>query len=565
MLRVIFAIVALAWATGALLRKLLDYRLAVGLGCYTALAIAFRSYFGSDPSGFGPNLIFSSVMPAFPVVALASVGQLCARLREREQWIDFLALFRGHGLSRRTGHALLLGLLFAPLFAFLPYAVAHWGLGGDAMLRPFPDPVMEWTLLAVQPAMRRLLPTAGPDTLIPFLFLLPLFGRLIGSRFPRVFVQSLALAVVFLLTSQFASGLGPAAILAAASALLACLLYHQCGVLTLLAAYSFGSGMRVAATLMNTPAHGLEDAGYKILAFQAVLLVAAIALAARGRELSDAEIDDSFGQGVYLTDRERLRSEFSQAHEAQQRMLPSRPPAISGFSLSAACKPAKDVGGDLYDYFHLADGRLGICVADVSGKGLAAALYMTLTKGVLSAASRQSGNIVDLTQHLNTHLHVACRRKMFVTAVLGAIHPGSRTVEMVRAGHNPPLLRRAATGETKYLQPKGVGLGLAPTRVMGRGLETHVIAMEPGDALVFYSDGITEAMNSHQEQYGEERLMAVVARAAGLKAHELRERIQVDMAAFVGSTPPHDDATVLVLVCDVPRKQASGIGTATGT
>lgn len=554
-LMTVFSSIALIWYAGAALRNLADYRFALGLGIYTAIAIAVRIVLSADPKGFGPNLVFTAALPALPVIALAGAGQLCARLRERNQWLDFLATFRGRILSRRAAAAFAAALLFSPLAAFLPHAVAHWSANATVFLRPFPDPAIDPSILAIQPALRRLLPSPGPEVILPFFFLLPLIGRVTANRALRWLLQWGTLFLVFTLISSFASGNAAVGFFAFLAALLGSFLYHQYGVLTAVATFALGYGIRLAAIFNLTESGFLHLAATEILLIYAALLLGATLIAWRGVQLSEAEIEASFGRGVYLTDRERLKSEFSQAHEAQQRMLPSRPPAVPGFSLSAACKPAKDVGGDLFDYFHLADGRLGVCVADVSGKGMAAALYMTLTKGVLTAATSASGNILDLTKHLNTHLYSACRRKMFVTAILGALDPPSRTVEIVRAGHNPALLRRAATGAVEFLQPKGVGLGLAGTRIMGRGLEIERVTLEPGDSLILYSDGITEAMNSQKEQYGDERLKAVVARSPGLRAHELRERIQVDVAAFVGDSPPHDDATVLVLVCEALKNR----------
>ena len=201
----------------------------------------------------------------------------------------------------------------------------------------------------------------------------------------------------------------------------------------------------------------------------------------------------------------------------------------------------------MYDYFHLADGRQGFCVADVSGKGMPAALYMTLTKGLLAAAAPESRELPELAKHVNQHLYTACKRKMFVTAVMASLEPGSRKVELLRAGHNAPLVYRAGTGIAEYRKPAGLGLGLTSAALFTRGTKVENLQLEPGDSLILYSDGVTEAMNEKLELYGEDRLKAVVEERSALSAAQLVEEIRRDIGVFAGAEPAHDDITLLVV------------------
>jgi sigma-B regulation protein RsbU (phosphoserine phosphatase) len=195
----------------------------------------------------------------------------------------------------------------------------------------------------------------------------------------------------------------------------------------------------------------------------------------------------------------------------------------------------------------MANGRLGLCVADVSGKGVAAALYMTLTKGILAAAAPECDDVAELARHANRHIYAAGRRKVFVTAVFASLDPQSRTVEYVRAGHNPVLHRAGIDGETRYLQAPGMGLGMTNGVLFDRVTRVERITLAEGDSLVIYSDGVTEAMNAALEQYGEDRLLRLVRDSGSAGASALVEAIRRDVAAFAGAQPPHDDITVLVL------------------
>jgi sigma-B regulation protein RsbU (phosphoserine phosphatase) len=228
-------------------------------------------------------------------------------------------------------------------------------------------------------------------------------------------------------------------------------------------------------------------------------------------------------------------------------MLPSSPPAIPGFTISAACRPAREIGGDLYDFIPLPGGGLGIIVADVSGKGVPAALYMTLTKGLLASVAEERSDPGDILREVNRYLYEACHRKVFVTLFFGVLDQATRMFTYCRAGHNPPVLRRSAEQTTRLLQPPGMGLGLNEGNLFNRNLAVEQLQLQPQDRLFFYSDGITEAMNTQVEEYGEDRLLAAVARTDGLDAEQSRDAILRDVELFLGPLSPQDDMTLVVV------------------
>ena len=253
------------------------------------------------------------------------------------------------------------------------------------------------------------------------------------------------------------------------------------------------------------------------------------------------------------TRRERLKAEFTDARDAQRRLLPAVPPALPGYEVAALCVPATDVSGDLYDFHSLPDGRTLFSVADVSGKGMPAALYMTLCKGILAAVCEETSDVRTIASLANRHVYSAGahrrrERRVFVTAALAALRPETGELELVRAGHNPPLLVRAG-GETSFLKPTGLAFGMAGAGTFDPRLGVATIVLAPGDLVLLYSDGITEAMDREEDQFSEERLVAAVREPADATndAAALCARIVDAVNAFAAGAPQHDDMSLVVV------------------
>jgi phosphoserine phosphatase RsbU/P len=246
-------------------------------------------------------------------------------------------------------------------------------------------------------------------------------------------------------------------------------------------------------------------------------------------------------------ERERLQAEFSVARKAQLRMLPDAPPSAPGINISAVCNPSRDVGGDLYDFLALPEGKIGVVIADVSGKGVPASLYMTLTKGLLDSIAEHKTDPGEILREVNRHLYDVCRRKTFVTMFLGVVDPGRRTLSFARAGHNPTIIYRPSERKTWMLKSRGMGMGLTQGGIFDQSLKVETIRLERGDKLLFYSDGITEAMNEKRDEYGEDRLMVMAERTDGLTAEQSRDAVMADVEEFLGPVHPQDDQTLVVL------------------
>ncbi len=509
---------------------------------YTASALMMAA--GVVPYLLSANASLSSIF-VYALISLLfgaaiAVGQISARETEWGAWRPMRLLLGRQYRARAIYESLVWGSLWGGVLAAIPLAVRVSGWFPDANFG-----VIGWTLQTLHraPALGSLEGIFDTRALATFGVLLPWLTKRTGVRWLSIVLFAAAAVALGFYGGTFISG--PQAALAASALTFAVSLaiYLRLGLLALFAAVLASDSLMLAALLRNSANPFLQQQGLLLLALMAAGFAIALVAMRMGAELEP--LDNMAAR--FLSQRERLKAEFSMAQQAQQRLLPAEAPKVPGFAVATACQPAKDVGGDLFDFFRLADGRFGFCVADVSGKGLPAALYMTLTKGLLAAASPEARSLADLARRVNRHLYIACKRKMFVTAAMAAVDGETRTLEYLRAGHNPALLLEKATGKARYLTTPGVGLGLAGPALFDRGARTEEFALSSGDVVVFYSDGVTEAMNEKLELYGEERFLATVERVGNRPAAEVLDAIRKDVSAFTGTEPAHDDITLLVL------------------
>ncbi len=239
-------------------------------------------------------------------------------------------------------------------------------------------------------------------------------------------------------------------------------------------------------------------------------------------------------------ERLRMEEELRVAREVQMRLLPDLA-ALNMPSVRATILPAREVAGDYYDLFPLVDGSLAFLIADVSGKGTSAAFYAAETKGVLSALDKQALDPIEVADRLNTIWCQSHGRRLFLTLVYGTFHPRTGRYNFVRAGH-PSAFLRHADGRVSRLHPAGLGVGLSASRFRA-SLEQGEGILEPGDSLIFYTDGLSEAQAPDETFYGEERLEALLSRPA----EDLQTAILADVAAFTQGQPLADDLTLLIL------------------
>jgi serine phosphatase RsbU (regulator of sigma subunit) len=251
--------------------------------------------------------------------------------------------------------------------------------------------------------------------------------------------------------------------------------------------------------------------------------------------------------------RDSLLKEVELAAQVQRLFLPSHRPAIAGLEIAGMMHPARGVGGDYYDYFPLDAHTTQVIIADVSGKGVPAALLMSATAAALRLEANSDRNMLQQVERLNTEIGAVSDPEQYVTLLVAEIDTTKRIIHYVNCGHNPALLFRAKTGTLTRLNSSCPPIGLSSEEICELSSED----LMAGDVLVFYTDGVTEAENRLGEEFGMERLTATVLRSSLLSAEDLCNNIYNAAADFCGDDFS-DDMTILVVKCNFERASNPG-------
>jgi PAS domain S-box-containing protein len=238
---------------------------------------------------------------------------------------------------------------------------------------------------------------------------------------------------------------------------------------------------------------------------------------------------------------ERSRSELRIASDIQRSFLPENIPCLPGFDLAATFIPAMEVGGDFYDFIP-GDGKLGMVIADVSGKSVPAALFMALSRTIVRINATHHERGTDVLEDANNMICADSKEGMFVTLFYGVLDESSRNLVYANAGHPPPLLMRAGSKSFENLEVTGIALGA----MGGAKYEERRVFLSAGDVLVLYTDGVNEAENNNREQYGIERFRSVVSKSCHLSAQGILDKILRDLSQFCDGQAQFDDITMIV-------------------
>jgi sigma-B regulation protein RsbU (phosphoserine phosphatase) len=280
------------------------------------------------------------------------------------------------------------------------------------------------------------------------------------------------------------------------------------------------------------------------------------ALAVSFRNMMD-ELDDYMVNLAAVTaDKERIATELNVATQIQASMLPCIFPAFPGrdeFDIYASMMPAKEVGGDFYDFFLVDQDHLAVVMADVSGKGVPAALFMVIAKTLIKNQAQQGHSPAEVFTAVNNQLCENNEAGLFVTSWMGILDINTGEFTYVNAGHNPPLLMRSG-GDFEYLRSRP---GFVLAGMEGIRYRQATMKLGEGDVLYLYTDGVTEATNGDNEQYGEERLLSIVNQHKEDTPQELLPTIKADIDRFVGDAPQFDDITMLGLKIKIVKEEGS--------
>jgi serine phosphatase RsbU (regulator of sigma subunit) len=251
-----------------------------------------------------------------------------------------------------------------------------------------------------------------------------------------------------------------------------------------------------------------------------------------------------------IENKQRMEREFEIARHIQTTMLCCKTPQTSFLDIASVCDPAYEVGGDYYDFVHFEKypNRIGIVIGDVSGKGVSAAFYMTLAKGILQTqATITPDSTKETLCRVNDVFYDHIQRDKFISMIYAIFDFQKGTLLLSRAGHNPLVIKQSSASETETLMPNGIAIGLQKGKRFCESLDEVEIRFKGGDVYVFFTDGFSEAMNKKGEEYGDEQLYEVIRRHSTESPSLIIEAIRKDVQIFTGAIPQHDDMTMIVV------------------
>jgi len=263
------------------------------------------------------------------------------------------------------------------------------------------------------------------------------------------------------------------------------------------------------------------------------------------KQLTEAQKKITYQENIQVG----MQKEVRVAQQIQHALLPKEFPQIEGFQIGASYRAAKEVGGDYYDFIWVDPTTLGIAVGDVAGKGVPGSMVMAMIRTAMRLEARKNKSPSNVLLKVHQHVNGDMKRGMFATMFYIILDSRNRSISFASAGHNPMILYRKSTDEVYFLKPKGfpLGIDLPDESLFAKTLEVQKLILQKDDVLMIYTDGVTEAMNQAEEQFGEARLIQAIRENAHRTPEELVEKLEIDIADFVGAAEQNDDVTIVVI------------------
>ena len=250
-------------------------------------------------------------------------------------------------------------------------------------------------------------------------------------------------------------------------------------------------------------------------------------------------------------ERERLHNELEIARDVQFKMLPKENPVIPGYLISSICIPALEVGGDYFDFINLTENKIGIVIADVAGKGLPAAIYMTLTKGAFQSYTGLSDSPKEVLTKLNSLIYDTIERGSFITMFYAVLDYENDKLTFARAGHEPVIYFNNKKEKLSLLKPGGIGLGLEEGKIFSESLEENEINVLDGDSFLFFTDGLTDSKNDKNSDFAMNNLLDVIKeyenKSLYIQPGKLLDKLTSEIKSFRNNIAQYDDMTAIVI------------------
>jgi len=315
--------------------------------------------------------------------------------------------------------------------------------------------------------------------------------------------------------------------------------------LTKLRGSAFGSSSVMAAALR----YGNQDLGVLALANGPTAAAFSQGDFVVFKSLAEQSAFALYNAIIYsmANEKKRLDHDLEIARDIQRILLPSEAPAIDGFQISGINVPARQVSGDYFDYIEVDDVRLGVAIADVSGKGVPASLIMAICRSVLRAEAARNPSPADVLRKVNRQLYPDIKEDMFISMAYLILDHQRNGVTLARAGHDAPLLYQRRSEIVAPVKSPGMVVGIDSGSVFDRLTVDFAVSLERDDCLVLYTDGVTEALNTEGDEFGVDRLMQSVRSSAKDSAQAIVKKIIEDVRDFTGLAPQNDDMTLIAI------------------
>jgi sigma-B regulation protein RsbU (phosphoserine phosphatase) len=248
-----------------------------------------------------------------------------------------------------------------------------------------------------------------------------------------------------------------------------------------------------------------------------------------------------------IAEKERLDKELQIATQVQRLLLPLHFPKISGFEFAALNRPAREIGGDYYDFFQIGEDQYGIVIADVSGKGIPAALVMTMARSILRSLAPGNTSPRHVLSELNRHLFSDIQQEMFISLAYLTLDQKNKKLSLTRAGHEPIIYFNHQESSIKLLRPQGIVLGMEAGPLFTSTLEEVLLVLKEGDILALYTDGVTEAQDNEGNEFGYEALIEAIHSSSHMSAQEIANHVMARILRFTGNIPQRDDTTLVIV------------------
>ncbi|MFC2155057.1 PP2C family protein-serine/threonine phosphatase [Acidobacteriota bacterium] len=530
-------------------RDELEFKRAFGLEIMVAAALFFLLFLKGE-NNIKQILIAGTAAGVFGAVGILIIYPAAESLC-RQAWPEKLAvsdlLFRGKVWMRETGasilHAFLITGVTLLFFGGLILLTTSLNIGNLSIPSQLPGAFKDLSHVTFLVLKNLII------SLFVGFIVLAFWPGYIKTRFQGKAILIMLLSLTFVFAGLHTLFFRPAYLsflLMLPIALMWSIIVLKFDLLTVLLSL-FGVNFFLDLALISlTPESLFRLPGMVVIVSTAFIFLLGVYLIFRPKSARD--YDDYVPEYVSrIAEKERILKELEIARSVQMRFLPQQVPESPDLEIVSLCQPAMEVGGNYYDFIQLDERYMSILIGDVSGKGVSAAFYMTIIKGIIKTLAREIRKPADLLAEANDIFYENAARDTFVTIIYDVFDLQKRTLTIASAGHNPLIVYKHKKRKTELYNPGGIAIGFRKGDAYKSIIKEKTIPIDKGDIFVFYTDGVTEAMNTKLEIFGERRLKEVIEQCSQLPPREVERRIIEAVKGFSGDAPQHDDFTMVIV------------------